>query len=243
MDGGNTMNFLKQFLFGILIGGGAVLPGISSGVICVVLGVYDILIHSILNFFSNIKKNFIFLLPIALGGFIGVFLFGNILKQLFLYYPTPTHFSFIGLILGSIPILFKKANNGKKIKLFNILLLIISFSLTIVLLKIENSSFLFNTQASPEFWYLVLSGLLMSCGIVIPGVSSTAILMLLGIYNTYLLSISNLNMQILFPIGIGLLFGCIIFLKLIEFLLNKYFSQTYYSIIRLYAWILYFISS
>ena len=97
------LNKIFDFFIGILLGGGAILPGVSSGVICVILGMYDKLIDSIFNLFKNFKKNFLYLLPIGLGGIIGVFLFGNILKALFSTFPTQTNFCFIGLILGSIP--------------------------------------------------------------------------------------------------------------------------------------------
>ena len=79
--------------------------------------------------------------------------------------------------------------------------------------------------------YYVLCGFLMSIGIVVPGVSSTVILMILGIYEIYLESISSLNLAILIPIGIGLIIGSLIWLKLIKFLLDKYNSQTFFAII------------
>ena len=98
---------IKNFFIGILLGVGAILPGISSGVLCVIFGMYDRLINSIFGLFKNFKKNFLFLFPIAFGGIIGVLLFGNILQALFDNFPTQTSFCFIGLILGSIPILVK----------------------------------------------------------------------------------------------------------------------------------------
>lgn len=71
----------------------------------------------------------------------------------------------------------------------------------------------------------------MSVGIVVPGVSSTVTLMCLGIYSNYLEAVSSINLSILFPIGIGILLGSAIFLKLIQFLLNRFYPQTFYTII------------
>lgn len=82
-----------------------------------------------------------------------------------------------------------------------------------------------------SFEFLILAGFLMSIGVVVPGVSSTVILMLLGVYETYLYAVSIMNMRILLPMGIGLLIGGFLCMKLIQFLLNKYHSQTYYSIL------------
>ena len=84
---------------------------------------------------------------------------------------------------------------------------------------------------SNYFFYLVLAGFLMSAGVVIPGVSSSVILMTLGVYTTYLTAVSNVDLSILSPMGIGLLIGSILFLKLIQFLFSKYYAQTFYGII------------
>ena len=79
--------------------------------------------------------------------------------------------------------------------------------------------------------FLVLSGFIMSLGVVVPGISSTVLLMILGTYETYLNAISSINLFVLFPIGIGLLLGGLVFLKLTQYLLKNYFSETYYTII------------
>ena len=107
------MKYLSNFFIGILIGFGAILPGISSGVFCVIFGIYEKLVDSIINFFKDIKNYFLFLLPIAIGFFTGVVLFGNLTKYIFELYQTQSCFAFMGLILGTIPALFKEANQRK----------------------------------------------------------------------------------------------------------------------------------
>ena len=121
------MKFLFDYLKGIAIGAGAILPGISSGVLCVIFGLYEKLINSVLNIFKDFKTNFKFLLPIGLGGVTGILLFGKILKYLFNSFPMQTKFAFIGLIIGCIPILFKKANSKKGFRLHYLLFLIIAW--------------------------------------------------------------------------------------------------------------------
>ena len=184
-------------------------------------GLYEKLINSILNFFKDIKKNFTFLFPICLGVFVGVFLFGNILKILFNKYYIPTSFAFIGLILGSIPLVVKQAN-VKKVTLLHVLCMLVAFSFSLYLVAIEG-----NISNS----YLILSGAITSAGIVIPGVSKTVLLMLLGIYEIYISAIASLNLSILIPIGIGFAIGGIIFLVLINFLFKIAKSYTYFAII------------
>ena len=107
---------LLGFLKGIFIGAGAILPGISSGVICVVLGIYEKIINSILNFFTNTKVNLKFLLPIIIGVVIGIVLFGNVLKYLYVNYNTFAKICIAILVLTSIPSIIKKAEI-KKIKI------------------------------------------------------------------------------------------------------------------------------
>ena len=226
------MSFIKNLIFGFFIGSGAILPGISSGVLCVIFGIYEKLLNSILNFFSNIKENFKFLLPILIGLLFGVILFGNILMYLFNNFPLQVKSIFIGLILGCIPNLLgqvtKKAHSNFKCS--DLIFIILSCLLGIFLVYLE-STFSGNLINTSNFLYLVLCGFLMSIGVVIPGISSTVILMLLGVYNLYLSSVSAINLSVLIPMGIGLFFGCIIFMKLIKFLLDKFYIKTFYSII------------
>ena len=205
------MSFIKRTMMGIAIGAGAILPGISSGVFCLIFGIYEKLLDSILNFFKDVKNNFKFLFPIAVGGFLGVVLFSKILNFFFVNYESLTKSIFTGLILGCIPSLCA---------LFLGILMSIVESFIYIPLSFD---------CNPV--YLVFAGFLMSIGVVVPGVSNTIILMLLGVYNIYLSSVANLNFSVLIPIAIGLVLGAFVFMKLTKFLLEKYHSQTLYSII------------
>ena len=227
------MKFLLAYCKGILIGCGAILPGISSGVLCVIFGIYEKLINSILNLFKDFKNNFLFLLPIGFGGVTGIFLFGKILNFLFAKYPMPTSFCFMGLICGSIPILFKRANQNYGFRLHYLIFLISAFFIGLLSIKLENilPSLIQIDLSTIPFLYFVLAGFLMSIGIVVPGVSSTVILMCMGVYSYYLNAVANIDFSILLPMGIGVLLGSLIFLKLIQFLLNRYYHQTFYTII------------
>ncbi|MCI9016640.1 MAG: DUF368 domain-containing protein [Clostridia bacterium] len=227
------MKFIKDCLKGIALGAGAILPGISSGVLCVIFGIYEKLLNSILDFFKDIKGNIKFLFPILLGITIGIIIFGNVLRFLFETFPFQTQYSFIGLILGGLPILFKTANSKKGFRLHYILYMLISFFIALVLIFFENTLPENTLMESSEtnFIFLVLSGFMMSIGVVIPGISSSIILMLLGSYNIYLFSISTLNLPVLLPMGIGLLIGGLLFLILIKYLLKNFHPQTYYTII------------
>lgn len=213
---------------GILIGVAAILPGLSGGVLLVIFGLYEKITYSILHFFKNIKKNFLFLSPIFAGILLGVFFFSHVLRFSFDKYNVATSYTFIGLILGSLPLVYKQADINK-ISFIHILFFLLSFSLSLYLTVIENFTG-FNNIENISFEYLVLAGTLMSAGIIIPGVSKSVILMMLNIYQTYLLAISSLNFAILMPIALGLTIGSIIFLNLINFLFKYLKSYTYFAI-------------
>lgn len=224
------MKFILDFCKGILIGAGCILPGISSGVLCVIFGIYEKILDSVLNFFSDIRKNFKFLLPIALGGTVGIVIFSKILQYLLYKFPMQTKSIFIGLILGGVVLLFKQMSTKEKFKIKEFFCLLVSLGIGIGMVYIENKV----RGASIEnvsYIYLVFSGFLMSIGIVVPGVSNTIILMLLGVYSLYLSSVSTLYLPVLIPMGIGLLLGSLIFMKIIKVLLEKCYVQTMFSII------------
>ena len=225
------MTFLLNCLKGILIGSGAILPGISSGVLCIIFGIYEKLLDSIIHFFKDIKKNIKFLLPIVIGVAIGVLIFSNFLNYFFINFPIQTKSIFIGLILGSIPSLIKESNKKTEFKPIYLFYTLFAFFFGVFLVILENYIPNSETNSTFSFLYLAISGFIMSVGIVVPGISSTVILMLMGVYNTYLSSISTLYFPVLIPMGIGLILGCLIFMKLTDFLLNNFYEKTFYSII------------
>ena len=227
------MQALSNFIKGIFIGLGAILPGISSGVICIVVGLYEKLLNSVLNFFRDIKNNFKFLFPIISGAIVGIVLFSKIILYFFNVIPCQTKSLFIGLLLGSIYIL-AKSNTQKHISnKSNHISFIICFLVGLGLIYLEtfiNIGVEYSSNNSNSL-FLILSGFLMSAGIIVPGVSSTVILMILGIYYTYLSALSTLNISVLIPMVVGIGIGSILFMKIIQILLNKYHSQTMFGII------------
>lgn len=231
------MNNIVNFFIGILIGCGAILPGVSSGVFCVIFGIYEKLINSISNLFKDFKTNFSFLLPIGFGTFLGIVIFGNIIKYLFSNYEIQSRIAFTGLIIGTIPALFNQVSKNSK-ELFSIKKLIplfIAFFIGIILIILENfisfnCNLVYDNNLT-SYIYLIFAGFIMSIGIIVPGISNTVLLMCLGIYSEYINAISSININILLPMGIGILFGGIIWIKLIKLLLSKYHEKTFLAII------------
>ncbi len=224
------MIFFINILKGVAIGAGCILPGISSGVLCVIFGIYERLIDSIIGLFNNFKNNVKFLFPITIGIFIGVVLFGNILKYLFNYFEVNMKFIFAGLILGCIPSLFKQIDNSKTFRLHFLFYTLLAFFISLFLIFLENNMHFIYTF-DINFFYLFICGFFMAIGVVFPGVSSTVILMCLGVYNLYLESVSSLNLTVLIPMGLGLAIGGLFFLNVIKLCMKKFWKQTMYCII------------
>jgi len=133
-----------------------------------------------------------------------------------------------GLILGSLNMVLKQLNL-KKITLIHVIIFLLTFSFSIFLITLEKSlDFSFTTNSNA---YLIIAGFFMSLGIVIPGISKTVILMMLGIYPMYLSALSSFDLSFLFPVGIGLIIGGFIFLVFINFLFKYAKSYTYSGII------------
>ena len=112
-----------------------------------------------------------------------------------------------------MPQLFKEVNKKTKFKLRYLLYTLLTFIIGIILVKIESKINITNSNQNFNNLYLIVSGFFMSVGIIVPGVSSTVILMLMNIYDKYIFAISNLYIPILLPIGVGVVIGCIVFMK------------------------------
>lgn len=224
------MNWIINTAKGIAIGAGAILPGISSGVLCVIFGIYETLLDHVLHFFQNIKENTKFLFPFVFGGFLGVFLFSHILSYALTAFPLQTQSIFIGLILASIPSLKKEVQQKTSFRWSYVLFFLLALGIGISSVYWEKNLAI-HELTDISFSYLFLCGFFMSVGIIVPGVSSTIILMLLGVYSTYLASISALSFPILIPMGLGLILGSVLWMKITKSLLDHFYGQTFWAII------------
>lgn len=215
-------------IYGLLIGIGIILPGVSGGVIAVILGVYDKILYA-LNNIKKDKKEAIFLIKIVMGIVIGSVISANLLKHFFNKHYVEMSYLFIGLILGTIPLLFQNFKEKSNEKL-NYIVLIITILLSFTMSLIIKFNIITNSNSKI---LLLISGLLFAIGKIVPGVSSSVLLNLVGKYDLYLIIMSNPinyflnNFFDTMIIIIGFLVGLFISLKLINYLLNRYYSITY----------------
>lgn len=228
------VSFLWIVLCGAIVGMADVIPGVSGGTMAVVLGIYDDMINAIGNFLKNVKKNIKFLIPFAIGAGLAIVLFGKLVTFLLESYPMQVNFFFIGLILGSIPMIAKSSYEGG-FKPSKVIFFVIGVAVMITLFVIspsDSTSVLSHIGVS-EFILLLVSGFIASIAMIVPGISGSMMLLIFGVYYTIMHGVSEFNFAILIPAGIGILLGLVLGSKLIAICLEKFPQATYCVILGL----------
>lgn len=239
------MNLIKKLLRGMVIGVANLIPGVSGGTMMVTMGIYDTLIHCITHLFKEFKKSVLTLLPYVIGMLIAIGAGAFGLKKAFEAYPLQTNAFFIGLILGSVPIIFKEFKNEKK----GVpgLICFLFFLAVVVLLKVFESEN--RTEIVLSVWEVIklfFLGCIASGTMVIPGVSGSMMLKTLGYYepivtNALPACFTGLmhgdwnavlsNIGVLLPFALGIVAGIFGVAKLIELLLSRFKGVTYCGIL------------
>jgi putative membrane protein len=225
----------KNIYRGMIMGASDVIPGVSGGTIAVMLGIYDRLIAAINGIFSKEWKTHLrFLIPLGIGVVTSILLLAKVIEWLFEHYPAPTQFLFMGLIIGIIPYLAKKSEMKSTFKPYHYVLLLIGAVIvaSMVFLKSDETAVIQNMTAG-TYTLLFFSGFIASAAMILPGISGSFILLIIGVYSTVISSISNFKLDVIFVVGIGILLGIIVMSKLIKFFLENYSSATYALIIGL----------
>lgn len=223
------MKQVKTFVIGILLGIANVIPGVSGGTMAVVLNVYDRIIDVISLDVKKIRRNIPFLAVLASGLVVGVLLFAKLASWLFELHPVPTAFFFVGIIIGSIPFILNKARGTgfKPVSFVFIIIGILVMVLMVVFNVDETSGFVQTILTVPVFFWLFAMGLIGAITMLIPGVSGSFILLILGAYYTVIQAISDFNIPLLIPVGFGILCGLLVGASLVRFLLSHFPGATY----------------
>lgn len=225
----------KNLYRGLIMGSVEVVPGISGGTIAVLLGIYEQLIASISGFFSkDWKKHLSFLVPLGIGMVIAIFLFARVVTWLFNHYPMQTQFFFLGLVIGVIPYLYQKAEGKTKFQTKHYILLIIGFVIVSGLgILNPNKGQVIEDISTSTYILLFVAGFIGSSVMIVPGISGSMIMMLLGVYPTIMGAISDFQFSIIIVAGAGIALGFITMSKIIAYFLRNYFTGTYAVIIGL----------
>ncbi|CAG9619898.1 DUF368 domain-containing protein [Sutcliffiella rhizosphaerae] len=225
----------KNIYRGILIGMCDVVPGISGGTVAFILGIYERLINAISGFFSkDWYKHLTFLLPLGMGMGIAIISFSHVIEFLLRTYPEPTQFLFLGLVVGVLPLLVKESNIKETFKARHYTLLVVSLLLLASMAFLQESTrpIIVALDMNTAI-ILFFAGALASTSMLLPGISGSMVLLILGFYTTAITAIKDFNFPIIIVIGLGVAVGFILSSKMIKYILVKYPVMTYAAIIGL----------
>ena len=244
---------VKNILKGAVIGIANIIPGVSGGTMAVAMGIYDTLIHALTHLFKEFKKSVMILVPILLGAAIGIVGLSFLIEKMFNWIPMQTNLLFIGLILGGLPAMIAKVkaemDKSESIRPGHIIVCILFFVIVVAgaaLGSVEGKS----ADLSMSFLNIVKLfgvGVIASATMVIPGVSGSMMLMLMGYYNPIIETVNNFirsliafdmdgilaGFCVLCPAGIGVVLGIFLIAKIIEIVFEKFPLYAYWAIIGL----------
>lgn len=223
----------KLFFKGIFISFGFMVPGMSGGTLALIAGIYHKLLRSVSSFFKDIKSNLLFLGVVGAGAIVGVLLLSNILSRLMLTFRIPITYLFLGLIVGGLPLLFGESRKKGKSSPINLMYILIGAAV-VVLIATVSKHYLGGINAQDELtrWAIFLpAGVFVAIALILPGISTTAFLEALGIFEQVINAIKNFDIMYLLPLCIGAVLGVILTTRLFEKLLENKPQQTYLLII------------
>ena len=239
------LQWILDVLRGAVIGISNIIPGVSGGTMAVSMGIYDRVIYAVNNLFRQFRKSFREILPILIGVLIGLFAFAALIGTLLGTQSDeipitrlPTNFAFIGLILGGLPAIYKRVNMMNA-KVPGIILFLVFLALVVILPLLNPPEARTLDHSFGTILLMIPLGAIASSTMVIPGISGSMILMLLGYYNSVINAMNDLrggdwsSLAILLPYLIGLLVGIVFIAKLMNFLLKKHAALTFCAIFGL----------
>lgn len=221
------IDWFIRLIKGIIVGIGFILPGLSGGVLAVILGIYDRLIR----FLSDLKKHFIenvlYFIPVIIGAAIGIVLFSILVEKAFGVYAAEFICLFIGFVAGTFPSLYKTA--GKEGRSWRDMLIFLLSTAFIFLLMIYGGRQF--TEVSPNLLIWAASGALIGLGVIVPGMSPSNFLIYFGLYDKMATGIKDFDFAVIIPLLIGFILCVLAFAKLAAYLFKRYYSEMYHFIL------------
>ncbi|GAB7308271.1 MULTISPECIES: DUF368 domain-containing protein [Enterococcus] len=224
-----TESVLSRFLKGVVIALGFILPGVSGGVLAAILGIYERMLRFMAHLTKNFKENLLFFLPVGIGGIVGIGLLSKPLEWLLQNYQIVVLWGFAGAIIGTLPALAKESTFKSKRTMGDLFwffgTMIIGFLFLYFMGDILGT-------IPANFLGFVLAGGLIALGVLVPGLSPSNLLLVLGLYDPMLKGFKGFDiLGVFLPIAIGGLLVMLLFSKLMEWLLEHYHSKVYHFIL------------
>lgn len=213
---------------GILVGIGAILPGVSGGTLCVAFGMYRPILELLNDIKGGIKKHFLMFLSFFIGVFIGFVGLSGAVDKLMQLNASLITFIFVGFIVGTIPELFSEAGERGRNK-YSYISIAAALAVMLPILLLLNSNYSFTIE--PSIFSFALCGVFWGLSFIVPGLSSSSLILLIGLYQPMNEGISHLRPAVILPLGVAMLVTVLLLGKVMNILLNKAYSVVTHAVI------------
>lgn len=221
VKGINLTQAIIYAIQGAIIGVGAILPGVSGGVLCVAFGLFEPLMEFLTNPKKSLKENYRMFIPFFVGWALGFVLLAKVVEIFFSFAPDVAIFLFFGLVCGTIPDMFKKSEESSKNMTWTPF--VISLAVSYILFHIIEGGEAVVIPAN--FLSFAFCGFMWGISLIVPGLSSSTVLIYLGLYVPLTEGISQFDISVLLPFGIGILVTVLLFAKLVNMLFKKHYAM------------------
>ncbi|MBP6984884.1 MAG: DUF368 domain-containing protein [Lactococcus raffinolactis] len=227
------MSWIIRLIKGVVIALGFILPGVSGGVLAAILGIYERMLSFLAHIRRNFKADFLYFLPVGIGGILGIGLLSRPLEFLLAHYQVIVLWGFAGAIVGSLPALWQEAESRSKRDKVDWTWLIGTFVISLIILY--TLPYIFGTLPA-NFATFILAGALIALGVLVPGLSPSNLLLILGLYSPMLTGFKNFDLvNVFLPIAIGGILAMLLFAKSMEHLLEHHHSRVFHFILGIVA--------
>ncbi len=215
---------VKTFFKGIIVGIGGVSPGLSGSVLLIIFGLYRKTLDALSGFFKDVRGNLRFLLPLVLGMVAGVLMFSKLINFFINRYEMPTSFCFLGLILGTLPMVWREVKKeGLLPRHYGYIVLAAALGLWLFGGQVHA----FEQVSDPAVWQSVLLGVAVAATAIIPGVDPAVLLTTLGLYRAYVAALAAVDLTVLGPMAVGLAAGAVAISAMMSALFRRFYTATY----------------
>lgn len=223
----NPRSWIIRLLKGIAVGVGAILPGLSGGVLAVIFGLYDVLIRFLADVRKKFVRNVLFFIPVGIGVAIGIFAFSVLVEAAFNSYAAQFTCLFIGFVIGTFPSLYRQA--GRYGRTAGHLAILVAAAAGIFALMLAGGSMLLEVTPSIPVWFG--SGALIGLGVIVPGMSPSNFLIYFGLYDKMAGGIKDGDMAVIIPLFFGVVICVLLLAKGAAWLFDHYYGPMYHFIL------------
>ncbi len=213
---------------GVAVGAGAILPGFSGGVLCVVLGMYPLIMELFSHPFRAFKKHWKIYMFIGIGWAIGFFAVSNVIKFMYARFEVFTIWTFVGMIFGNVPSLYKEAGKkGRSASSF----ISMAVAFIVMFAILFSVAMLPDLNITPNVWWYLFSGFMWGLSIIIPGLTSSSIMMSLGIYESFNAGLAGFKPIVIIPWVVGMILTAAALARIVEYIFKKHYSEAFHAVI------------